>query len=402
MAVIPLAEPKVRKPPKGFALFALGFRPFFLAAGVFAVAFMAVWLAVLQGALQTPAGLSRTAWHGHEMLFGYAVSVIAGFLLTAAQNWTGMPMPKGGVLAALFVLWLAGRLLPYAPGLPYVVAAIADLLFLPVLAVVVARPVLKVKQARNYAFPLMLLALFAANGLFQAAALGGHRANTGGGLYLALYLVVLMMVVMGGRVIPFFTERRIDSTTRKWQAVEWLAPGLTLAVMALGWMAKVWGLGRDVFAFAAGAAAFVHLIRLAGWQDRKLWRIPLLWVLHLGYGWIVIGFALDALAGAGLVSPYLALHAYGTGAMGVLTMGMMARVALGHTGRSLETAKIMPLAFAMLNVAAAVRVFGPLLSPTGFLPVMMGSGLLWMTAFAVFTAIFGPILWRPRVDGKPR
>jgi uncharacterized protein involved in response to NO len=401
MALIPLEEPKLRQPPAGFALFALGFRPFFLGAGVFAVLLMGGWLVMLQGALRSPAGLSPTAWHGHEMLFGFGVAVIAGFLLTAAQNWTSVPMPSGATLAAFFVLWLAARLLPYAPGLPYVVAAVADLLFLPALALAVARAVLKVRQAPNYAFPLMLLALFAANGLFQAAALGWARASTGGGLYLGLYLVVLMMVVMGGRVIPYFTERRVNFTARKWQVVEWLAPGLTLAVMALGLMVKVWGLGRDVLALAAGAAALLHLIRLAGWQDRRLWRVPLLWVLHLGYGWIAIGFALDALAAAGVVSPYLALHAYGTGAMGVLTLGMMARVALGHTGRSLEPAKIMAWAFAAVNLAAAARVFGPLFLPTHLTLHLQISGWLWMAAFAVFTAVYAPILWRPRVDGRP-
>jgi uncharacterized protein involved in response to NO len=401
MALIPLEEPKLRQPPTGFALFALGFRPFFLGAGVLAVLLMGAWLAMLQGGMQVPAGLPPTAWHGHEMLFGFGVAVIAGFLLTAAQNWTSVPMPSGASLAALFVLWLAGRLLPYVPGLPYVVAAVADLLFLPVLAVAVARAVLKVRQARNYAFPLILLALLAANSLFHAAALGGAQANTGGGLYLALYLVVLMMVVMGGRVIPYFTERRVNSTARKWQAVEWLAPGLTLAVMALGLMVKVWGLGRDVLALAAGAAALVHLIRLAGWQDRRLWQVPLLWVLQLGYGWIAIGFALDALAAAGAVSPHLALHAYGTGAMGVLTLGMMARVALGHTGRPLEPAKIMAWAFAAANLAATVRVFGPLLLPTQQTLHLQISGWLWMAAFAVFTAVYAPMLWRPRVDGRP-
>lgn len=401
MALIPLEEPKPRRPPAGFALFALGFRPFFLGAGVFAVLLMGAWLVMLRGGMQAPAGLPLTVWHGHEMLFGFGVAVIAGFLLTAAQNWTSVPMPSGASLAALFVLWLAGRLLPYVPGLPYAIASVADLLFLPALAVTVARAVLKVRQAPNYAFPLMLLALFAANGLLQAAALGWARASMGGGLYLGLYLVVLMMVVMGGRVIPYFSERRVNFTARKWQAVEWLAPGLTLTVMALGLMAKVWGLGRDVLALAAGAAALVHLVRLAGWQDRRLWHVPLLWVLHLGYGWIVVGFALDALAAAGAVSPYLALHAYGTGALGVLTLGMMARVALGHTGRPLEPAGIMAWAFAAVNLAAVVRVFGPLLLPAYQNLHLQISGWLWMAAFAAFTAVYAPILWRPRVDGRP-
>jgi uncharacterized protein involved in response to NO len=401
MALITIDEPKQKTPPKGFALFALGFRPFFLAAAIFAVAYMGIWLATLQGVIQTPVGLSPAAWHGHEMLFGYAVAVIAGFLLTATQNWTGIPMPKDGPLAALFALWLAGRVLPYVPGLPYAVAAMADLLFLPAVLVAVARPVLKVKQARNYAFSVMLLGMLLADGLFQAGALGYGQIYALSGLNLALYLIVLIIVVMGGRVIPYFTERRVNSTARRWPVVEWLAPATTLTVLAVSFVSPYWNTASALLIPLAGAAAIVHAVRLAGWQAKRLWEVPLLWVLHLGYGWIVIGFALDALAAAGLVSPFLALHAYATGAIGVLTLGMMSRVALGHTGRPLETPKIMPWAFAAMNLSAAVRVFGPLLLPAQTPTLHQLGGALWMAAFAAFAVVYAPMLWHPRVDGKP-
>lgn len=399
MALIQLEETRNGKSPGGFALFALGFRPFFLASGLFAVIYMATWLAALQGAMPTPAGIAPTAWHGHEMLFGYAAGVIGGFLLTAAQNWTSIPMPKGRALAMLLVLWLAGRVLPWFP-VPYAAIAIVDLLFLPALLVAVLRPVLRVQQTRNYPFPFMLLGLTAANALFHAGALGFDPAYTMLGLDLALYLIVLMMVVMGGRVIPYFTERRLNSTAKKWVPIEWLASATTLAVLAAVLAAPALFSGM-LLAVLAAAAAIVHAIRLAGWHDKRLWSVPLLWVLHLGYGWIVIGFLLDALYAAGMVPPFLALHAYAAGGIGVLTLGMMARVSLGHTGRILEAPAIMTWAFVLVNLSAVLRVFGPLLLPAQTTMLPHASGALWMAAFALFAVVYAPMLWRPRVDGKP-
>ncbi len=399
MALISIEESKQKAPPRGFALFALGFRPFFLAAGIFATVYMGLWLATLQGAMQAPAGISPAAWHGHEMLFGYAVAVIGGFLLTATQNWTSTPMPRGGPLAALFALWLAGRVLPWLP-VPQPAISIVDLLFLPVLLIAVLRPVLRVQQTRNYAFSAMLLGLTAANALFHAAAFGYGPDYALAGLNLGLYLIVLMIVVMGGRVIPYFTERRLNSTAKRWTPVEWLAPATTLAVLVAVFAAPAL-LSGTLLAVLAAAAAVVHAIRLAGWHDKRLWGVPLLWVLHLGYGWIVVGFLLDALHAAGMVPPFLALHAYATGGIGVLTLGMMSRVSLGHTGRILEAPAIMVWVYAAINLSAGVRVFGPLLLPAQAPMLHQIGGGLWMLAFAVFAAVYAPMLWRPRTDGKP-
>ena len=400
MAFITIEEPRKKIPPTGFSLFGLGFRPFFLTAGIFAVIYMGLWLAMLQGTLPAPHELMPQAWHGHEMLFGFAVAVMAGFLLTAAQNWTGIPMPKGGPLAILLAIWLAGRLAPFLP-LPYSVIAIIDLAFLPLLTIAVLRPVLRVKQARNYPFPAMLLGLLLANVLFHAAVLDIIPLPPLQGLTLALYLIVLMMVVMGGRVIPYFTERRVNSTAKKWPIIEWLAPATTLATLVMVLMSRNWPSLMPLVVPLAVIAAIVHGLRLWGWQDRRLWKVPLLWVLHLGYAWIVIGFVLEALAAAGLVSSFLAMHAYATGGIGVLTLGMMSRVALGHTGRPLEVATLMPWAFAAVNLSAAVRVFGPLLVPAQTAMLHQLGGGLWMAAFAGFAVLYAPMLWQSRVDGKP-
>ena len=392
-----IETPGKQAPPGGWAPFALGFRPFFIAAGLHAVLMMALWLWVLRGSLDIGVW-SPPIWHGHEMLFGYTVAVIAGFLLTAAQNWTGIRTPSGLPLAALFVLWLAGRVGFLVPGVPSGLVALVDLAFLPVLALVLALPILKAKQLHNYPFPIMLLALTAANALVHAEALGWASDTASLGLHLAIYVVVTMIVVMGGRVIPSFTDNKLRTRARRWNLIERLVPVATLAALLAALIAP----DSLVTALLAALAAAVHFIRLAGWHTRKLWSVPLLWILHLGYGWIALGFALLALSAAGLVAAAgSALHAFTVGGIGVLTLGMMARVSLGHSGRPLEPAPVMTLAFVGVNLAALIRVALPLFFPAIHAQGMTAAGLVWMAAFGLFAALYVPILLRPRADGKP-
>ena len=399
MAVLPIKDLQSRPPLTGWAPFALGFRPFFLAAGLYAVLMMGLWLLVLVlGGSFAPGELTPPIWHGHEMLFGFAVAVIAGFLLTATQNWTGIRMPSGAPLAALFLLWLAGRLGFLVPGLPVGLVALLDLAFLPVLALVLAVPILKAKQLHNYPFPLMLLALTFANALVHGDALGWTPGTAQLGLHLAVYAVVAMISVMGGRVIPSFTDNKLGSRASRWKTIEWLVPVATLGALIAALIAPV----SPVTALFAAAAAGAHGVRLAGWYTDKLWSVPLLWILHLGYAWIVLGFALLALSATGLaVTASNALHAFTAGAIGALTLGMMARVSLGHSGRMLEPAPLMTWAFIAINLAALLRVALPLLVPAAYAAGMTAAGLLWMTAFGLFAVIYLPILLRPRVDGKP-
>jgi uncharacterized protein involved in response to NO len=392
-----IEPPGKHTPPGGWAPFALGFRPFFLTAGVFAVLLMALWLLVLRGGLAI-GEMPPLLWHGHEMLFGFSVAVIAGFLLTAAQNWTGIRTPSGTPLAALFLLWLAGRLGFLVPGLPASGVALLDLAFLPVLALVLAWPILKAKQLHNYPFPIMLLALTAANALVHAEALGWTADSASLGLHLATYVVATMIVVMGGRVIPSFTDNTLRTRARRWKLIERLVPVATLGALLAALIVP----DSLVTALLAALAAGVHVIRLAGWYTGKVWSVPLLWILHLGYAWIALGFALLALSAAGIVAAAgSALHAFTAGGIGVLTLGMMARVSLGHTGRMLEPAPLMTLAFVAVNLAALIRVALPLFFPDIYAEGMTAAGLVWMVAFGLFAALYAPILLRPRVDGKP-
>jgi uncharacterized protein involved in response to NO len=379
-------------------VFALGFRPFFLAAGVAAIGLVGLWIADYAGAISLPTYYGAVSWHGHEMVFGYTAAVVAGFLLTAVRNWTSVQTLRGGALAALLALWLAGRLAPLLPGvLPGWFVAVVDLAFLPILAASLAVPLLRRRQWRNLPFVPILLVLAAANALVHLDVLGVAPGRANSGLYLGVDLIVLLIAIIGGRVIPFFTERALPGAKpRVWMPVEWACIGSVVTVAALGLLP-----GAPILTvIVATVAAAAHALRLWGWSDRRLWSVPLLWILHAGYGWLVVGFALEALSAAGIVRPQLALHAYTAGAIGALTLGMMARVSLGHTGRLLGAAPPMVAAFALVNVAAVLRVFAAWgLPDEWYVAAIVASGIAWAAAFALFVGAYAPILTRPRSDG---
>lgn len=380
-----------------FTLFALGFRPFFLMAGIFAVILMALWAGafVTNRPLTTYYGM--TGWHSHEMIFGYACAVIAGFLLTAVRNWTGMETAKGPPLAGLSALWLAGRIMPFFPGgLPPWLIALVDLLFLPALALSLAIPLVRGGQKRNLFFIPLLGAFALADLLVHLELFGFAYGSARAGNFLALDLIILLIVIMGGRVIPFFTERALSGVSpRKWQWLEWSSIASVIAFM----LAELFLPGSIPAGVMAGLAAASNGLRLAGWYTKRFWAVPLLWVLHLGYAWVVVGFCLKTLAVLDLVPPQLTLHAFTVGGIGVLTLGMMARVSLGHTGRPLKAAGPVAFAFALINLAAVLRGIVPIIFPYWLLQLAALSGGLWILSFLIFVVIYTPILISPRVDG---
>ena len=392
---IALPEPLA---PARLAPLGLGFRPFFLLAGAAAVVLLAAWLLFYTGRMAPPAYYDLFTWHGHEMVFGYTAAVIAGFLLTAVRNWTGVPTPTGAPLAALALLWLAGRLVALPPwGLPGWAIASVDLAFLPALAAALARPLLQQPQARQVVFLPLLVALAAANALVHLQMLGVTVATARPGLRFGVDVIVLVIAVIGGRVLPVFTQRGVGAQPRQWPAIEW-AVALSTGGVAV---ADLLTAPPALLGPLAAAAALAHAARLWGWYDHRIWRVPLLWVLHLGYAWLVAGFALLACACAGLAIAQPALHALTVGAIGVLTLGMMARVALGHSGRPLQAAPPIGLAFGLLNTAAVVRVFAAAALPAWYTQAVVAAGLLWIAAFALFTPVYAPILLRARADGQP-
>ncbi len=379
------------------SLLALGFRPFFLAAGLSAFLSLLLWLAMLRGVLPINAYYSGTTWHAHEMLFGYTVAVIAGFLLTATRNWTGMQTAQGAELGGLVLLWLAGRIAPFLP-LPFAAIAVIDLAFLPVLALSLFRPLWNGPNPVNRVFIGLMAGMSVASILVHLQALGITADTALTGDKLMVDLVILTLLIVSGRIMPFFTQGGVGGSkpkTRKW--VESLTFGLACLYLIVDPLLH-WS---PITGAIALALATVQAIRLAGWHDRRAWSIPILAVLYAGYLWLVIGLLLSGLANLGLVAPFPALHALTVGAFAVITLGMMARVSLGHTGRAMGSAPLTNTAFIVLNAAAMVRVFLPMLFPASYALWLDISGGLWLISFGLFLWVHVPILIAPRADGRP-
>jgi uncharacterized protein involved in response to NO len=379
-------------------LLALGFRPFFLFASIAAVLSMLAWLMAWHGMLALPEYYDPIGWHAHEMLFGYTVAVIAGFLLTAVPNWTGIPTWKGGKLGVLVAVWIAGRVVPWLPGTSPQMIVGVDLAFLPLLAIGLIRPLWRSTNKVNRVFIPLLLAMALTN-LVSHLQLQGLLSDVGDARRVMLNLVMLLLVLVGGRVMPFFTKSALHGfqpRTRQW--VEWASYLILVALILVE--AASSGPGPET-AMLWLTFAVVQAVRFAGWTDRRVWRLPVLWVLHAGYAWLILGALLQGLAQIGRFPPTAALHAIGIGALGVYTLGMMARVTRGHTGRSIDVGKPMAAAFVLLNLAAFLRVVGPAWLPASYYLWIDLSGGLWMVAFAIFAARYGPRLLRRRVDGKP-
>ncbi|CAM3408687.1 NnrS family protein [Polaromonas hydrogenivorans] len=381
-------------PPPGFALWELGFRPFYLLASVFAALSIGLWALQFAGWLGQPY-LAGPMWHAHEMLFGFTLAVVVGFLFTAGRNWSGRPTPTGAPLMALAALWVAGRVLVLTPfGWA---AAIANVAFPLAAAVGLAIPFIAARNQRNYFFIGLLL-------LMAAAVLGVHLAQLGVtqlpgwiGIQVALDGVLFIMAVMGGRVIPMFTNSIPGAGAIKRGWLEKAALGSSLALL----LADVLPLHGLPLALLAGFSAAAHLARWALWQPWKTRRTPLVWVLHVAYFWIPVHLALRGLAEMGWVAPSIAIHALTVGAIGGLIIGMMTRTALGHTGRPLKAGRTEVACYLLVLAAALIRVFVPLLAPAQLVNAVIGSAALWSGGFALYAVGYWPVLTRVRADGKP-
>ena len=379
-----------------FALWNLGFRPFYLLAGMFATLGIALWTVQTAGWLGARSIVAGPLWHAHEMLFGYAFAVIVGFLFTAVRNWTNLPTPSGAALAAIATLWICARVLAITP---YALAAAAfDVVFALAAATGIAAPLLRSRNRRNYLFIVLLLGLGLANLAFHIGMAGAFDLPLRLGLQTGLDIVLLIMVIMAGRVIPMFTMNGVRGVScRRVPVVERLAPTSVVALLA----SHLFTAPAIIIASVAGFAAIVHGVRLILWRPWRTLGTPIVWILHFSYGWIVIALALHALAAWDLVPASVATHAITVGAIGGMTLGMMTRTTRGHTGRPLESSRAEVFCYIAIQLAAAVRVFGPLTSPSLYLQSIIASGFLWSMSFGVFTVTYWPILSRPRIDGRP-
>lgn len=384
-------------------LFRLGFRVFFLGGALFSALAMLLWWLSLSGMAVLPGVSNPTWWHAHEMIFGFALAIVAGFVLTAMQNWTGMPGVRGWPLAVVAGLWLLPRLLMPLRGELAPLVITLDLLWLPLVAGMVARPVLQVKQWRNLFFVPLFVVFTLLNTLSYYAAFSGNWLLAERVFVTAVLALSGLIALMGARVIPFFTARATH--TDKPVPQSWLEK-LSLGTLWLGVAGWLLLPRTDAFNYVLAVmllvSALANLIRLARWNSKLTLNIPLLWILHLGYLFIPLG--LLALAAALLqwgISTSLATHWLTTGAIGMVILGMIARVSLGHSGRPLAIGRPVVFAFVLLILAALLRSLLPLLAPGMTSAAYHTSAFAWVLAFGIFSWVYWPILTRPRIDGRP-
>ena len=389
--------------PAKWALFRYGFRPFFLAAGLAALLLVPWWAAAL--AWGVPLGTSWPAalWHGHEMLFGFIVAAVAGFLLTAVPSWTGARGFAGWPLVLLAGLWLTGRIgVSASAGLPLPVVAALDLSFLPALAGFVLVPLVR---ARNRNSPLLavLLTLWLTNVAFYWGLTHGDSVFARHSLLVGIAIVLLLVTVIGGRIVPAFTssaltQQGIGISLRAWRGMTPLAVGV-MVVAVICDLFRPESVAAGAVALAAGV---IQAVRLAQWRMLRTLRTPIVWVLHVAYLWLPVGLVLKGLAlifALALAAYYL--HALTIGAAALMIMAVMTRASLGHTGRPLVVSGATAYAYGLLAAAAVVRVFGPALLPLAYVKIVVLAAALWAVAFGIYLLGYTPMLIAPRVDGKP-
>lgn len=385
-------------------LLAYGFRPFFLLTGLCALLLVLGWIGFLFGGWPLPLGWSPLKWHSHEMLYGLVPAAIAGFLLTAITNWTGAAPLNRGWLLGLVLLWLAGRLAMLLAGwLPPLLVSLIDLAFLPLLGIYLARVLWRYHNRRNLVMVVILALLTLGNGLMHWGFISGTDLGLRQGQQLGFYLITLLMMVIGGRIIPAFSANWLrqqggnPEVVRRFGGLDSLALA-SLALLALMDLLGAPGALVGVCAWVAALANGLRLLLWAGWLTA---REPLLWILHLGYAWIVIALALRGWAAlAPEFSPSLWQHALGIGAIGTLLLGVMTRVAMGHTGRPMQLVRGGLWIYLAILLAAPLR----LAAAAGLLDYRLGvtlAALAWILAFGLFVVLYWPILSRPRADGRP-
>jgi len=382
----------------GPAVLGLGCRPFFLGGALWAASAMALWVPMIAGRLDLPSRFAPVDWHIHELLYGYVSATVAGFLLTAVPNWTGRPPVRGLPLLGLFLLWLAGRVAIFSSAaIGAVPAAVVDLAFLAVLAMVVVREVALGRNQRNYKVAAILLVLFAANAAFHLEAAAG--IGEGYGIRGGIGATIMLIVLIGGRVVPSFTRAylvklggdRLPAPFGRFDVVAAIVAGITLFL----WVAAP---GHPLTGLVAILAGLVHFGRLGRWRGERTVGEPLLLVLHVAYLFVPVGFLLVGIAlfRPDTVPQSAAIHAWTAGAIGMMTLSVMARASLGHTGRPLVATWPVTAVFGFALLAGVLRIVASLLHDTGTLLHL--SALAWILAFAGFAVAVGPMLLRPRLD----
>lgn len=385
----------------GPAILSYGFRPFFLSAGVYAIIAMVLWIGALSGLWSVGGAEGPIGWHAHEMLFGYAAAALGGFILTAVPNWTGRLPVSGKPLAALAGLWLAGRLVSLAPAvLGDIASAAVDAVFLPGLAFVVAREVVAGHNWQNLRVAVGIATLATLNVAFHASVLLG--ADSDWALRATVALYVMLVCLIGGRIIPSFTRNYLarQGASRLPAPMDRLDQAALAAALAAG---LAWTGFPEAWptALACLAAAALNALRLGRWSGPATWREPLLWVLHVAYGFVPIGYVAVALSALGVISAPSALHLLTVGVIAMTTLAVMTRATRGHTGRPLTASGLTTTAYVCLLAVALVRPFAELV-PEVYHPLLELSAIGWIVAYGLFVAEHAPMLAGPSAGARTK
>lgn len=398
--------------PQDLIVFATGFRIFFLAAVSLAGMAVAYWGLMFIGVLPSSMFVHYfppLIWHMHEMVFGYIGAVIAGFLLTAVTNWTGLTTLRGWPLAILFFIWFGARCLPFFSGddigLLGWFTALLNVLFFIYLAVAIAIPILKSGNSRNLFVVAIILALAMTNFLVHAQLHGLTNAGLKATISLAFYLELFLTIIIAGRVFPMFSAGGLQGaySPKKYQWLEALSVLSFVGFAGLN-IASEFNLTITpaVLLSVSIVTAVLHILRVAAWFHWRIFSVPLVWVLHVGYYFLIAGIVLIGLSGYFPETRSSGLHSILAGGLGLITLGMMARVSLGHTGRNIhEPHKSISIVFILITLAVLIRAFIPLINSQLYLIAIKTSAFLWCSSFIVFLALYTPLLISARVDGEP-
>ncbi len=383
-----------------FALFNLGFRPFFLGTAIHSIIVILLWIGVYAFNLAIPmSGLSTYQWHAHEMIYGYSMAVIAGFLLTAVKNWTGIQTVHGATLAGIFALWLIARIL-FLFGSTFInVAALFDLLFMVSIMVATTYPIIQARNWRQLGILSKLCLLLLGNICFYLGYIGILEQGIYWSIYGGLYLVIALILTIGGRVVPFFIEKGVGYQVKLSNPVWITVSGLIVFLVFI--ISELFFDNKLITAYAAMTLFILYSIRLIGWYTPGIWKKPMLWSLFIPMLFINIGFLLFALNVFVGISKYIAIHALTYGGIGMITVAMMSRVSLGHTGRNInEPPGAVKYIFSILMMGSVVRVFFPLFIPDYYLNWIILSQVFWVAGFSLFVIVYLPILIKSRIDGQ--
>ncbi len=373
-----------------------GFRPFFFLGAAYSLISLLIWGGFYGGIVTPPSFmLDPVSWHAHEMIYGFCMATVSGFLLTAVANWTGGAPARHAHLVGLCLLWVIGRVvLNVNIGLPQPIIIALALLFIPTLAVSLSIPLIRSRNKRNFIFLGLLSGLFACDATFLVFDQPREA------LYVALMMVLCMVSLIGGRIIPAFT---VAALRRRGVMVVQTDQYRTdiFAVVSLIAVAVSLVLARDtmVLSLVTVVSCGLHLVRMRHYHSIKALCDPLLWILHAGYLWLVLGLGLLALTGTGILDIPSVIHSLTAGCIGSMILGMICRVTLGHTGRDLHVGKATILAFITIQITALMRVFGPIFMPDLKSDFIITSSILWSMCFGVYLLMYGWMLFLPRPDG---